>query len=155
MVAMLRLRALSIVLAVVVLAACGGKARQSAAPPSTTAPSTTPAGAPGVLQAEATSAASGDIPDNQVFLVFRNTAAGYSLRYPEGWAQQGGRTRVTFRDKNNIVRVVVVKGAATPATIRRDLAALHGAHIQSAATRDRRAPAPSRSSTRPRARQAP
>src|SRR5262249_60917441 len=38
----------------------------------------------------------------------------------------------TFRDKNNIVRVVVAKGAApTAAAIHAQVAALNGAHLQS------------------------
>jgi hypothetical protein len=54
------------------------------------------------------------------------------MKYPEGWAQQGNGARVTFRDKNNIVRVVVTSGAApTAASIRRDLAHLHAVHVQS------------------------
>lgn len=53
------------------------------------------------------------------------------MKYPEGWAQRGSGARVTFRDKNNIVRVVVSSGAApTVASIRRDLARLHGVHMQ-------------------------
>ena len=45
------------------------------------------------------------------------------MKYPEGWAQQGNGARVTFRDKNNIVRIVVAKGPpATVASARRDLA---------------------------------
>ena len=85
----------------------------------TTSPART---GPGALQAEANSAAAGDIPDNQVFLVFSNRAAGYSMKYPEGWAQQGSGERVTFRDKNNIVRVVVARGAVpTAANVRSDL----------------------------------
>src|SRR5207302_14713 len=88
-------------------------APRAAAPrPAKTAPSQ---GGVGALQAEARSAATGDIPDNQVFLVFRNRAAGYSLKYPEGWAQSGSGSRVTFRDKNNIVRIVV--GTGSPPTI--------------------------------------
>ena len=80
------------------------------------------------MQAEANSAAAGDIPDNQVFLVFRN-AAGYSMKYPEGWAQQGSGDQVTFRDKNNIVRIVLAAGAApTLASVSADLGA---AHVQS------------------------
>jgi hypothetical protein len=62
---------------------------------------------PGPLQGEAGSAATGDIPDNQVFLVFKNARTGYSMKYPEGWAQTGSATAVVFRDKNNIVRIVV------------------------------------------------
>jgi hypothetical protein len=109
--------------AVAVAPACGGSGQSSApptpSPPAQTAPTTgtgtrstptTTSGAPGALQAEATAAATGDIPDNQAFLVFRNAAGGYSIKYPEGWAQQGSGKQVTFRDKNNIVRIVVEPG---------------------------------------------
>ena len=86
---------------------------------------------PNALQAEANSAAAGDIPDNQVFLVFRNGNAGWSMRYPEGWAQSGSAARVMFRDKNNIVRVVVTKGASpSPDRVRRDVAQLRGARVK-------------------------
>ena len=123
-------------LASLVAAGCGSGGHKSAAASTTgastagtTAASTThstgtsPASTgPGALQAEANSAAAGDIPDNQVFLVFSNRAAGYSMKYPEGWAQQGSGERVTFRDKNNIVRVVVARGAVpTAANVRSDL----------------------------------
>ena len=85
------------------------------------------------LQAEATSAATGDIPDNQVFIHFHDAAAAYSMKYPEGWAQQGTGGRVTFRDKNNIVRVVVTAGGPlTVASIRTDLRRLGGARVRSA-----------------------
>jgi hypothetical protein len=106
-----------------------------ATPPATTHSSTTTAPAstgPGALQAEANSAAAGDIPDNQVFLVFVNHAARYSMKYPEGWAQQGSAGQVTFRDKNNIVRIVVGRGAApTQASVRADVAHLGTATVQS------------------------
>jgi hypothetical protein len=100
-------------------AGCGSSSKSSApttAPAPTTtapapAPATTAAAPPSALQAEATSKAAGDIPDNQVFLTYRNAAAGYSMKYPEGWAQQGGGKTVTIRDKNNIVRVVVQRDA--------------------------------------------
>ena len=53
------------------------------------------------------------------------------MKYPEGWAQQGAGARVTFRDKNNIVRVVVAPGAPpTAASVRADLRRLSGAHVQ-------------------------
>jgi len=111
--------ALPLVLAALFLAGCGG-AKQSvstaapttaAVPPTTTAPQVTTSASPSPLAPEAQAAATGDIPDNQVFLTFRNTAAGYSLKYPEGWAQQGSGPQVTIRDKNNIVRIVVSSGA--------------------------------------------
>ena len=93
---------------------------------------TTTSSAASALQAEANSAATGDIPDNQVFINFRDAAEPYSMKYPEGWAQQGAGARVTFRDKNNIVRVVVAPGARrTAASVRADLRRLTGAHVQS------------------------
>jgi hypothetical protein len=70
--------------------------------------------AAGALSAEAKSAATGDIPDNQVFLQFNNRAAGYSIKYPEGWTQSGAGADVTFRSKNNVVHVVISPGAAPP-----------------------------------------
>ncbi|MGH2934199.1 MAG: hypothetical protein ACRDL2_06745 [Gaiellaceae bacterium] len=128
---------------VVVLAAAGcgsgGKSpapSTTAAPPATTtAPATTSGGAAtsgaGALQAEANATAAGDIPDNQVFLVFRDPRAGYSMKYPEGWAQQGAGDRVSFRDKNNIIRAVVSAGPAwTRAGVQADVRALKGARVQ-------------------------
>jgi len=118
------------------LAACSGS--RPSAPPTTTPaasppppPTTTAQSGPGALQAEANSAAAGDIPDNQVFLVFRNGAAHYSMKYPEGWAQQGSDGKVMFRDKNNVVRIVVAHdGAATAASVRAGLSRLRGVSVQ-------------------------
>jgi hypothetical protein len=125
------------------LSACGGSPKTNAPVTSTTASSTqtitstqtttTSAAAttPTALQAEATAAAAGDIPDNQAFIVFSNAAAGYSMKYPEGWAQQGSGSQVTFRNNNNIVRVVVERRAPpSVAAITRELTSLHGAHVQ-------------------------
>jgi hypothetical protein len=116
------LRILLFVVALAALAACGGS-HSSSAPATTTtvsppAPATT-AAAPSQLTPEAQAATTGDIPDNQVFLTFRNTAAGYSMKYPEGWAQQGAGAQVTFRDKNNIVRIDVAQAPKpTTATVK-------------------------------------
>jgi hypothetical protein len=138
-----RLLLVPVALSIVVAAGCGGAGRQ-AAPPTTSSPLTTsvpPAGGTspsagggtGALQAEGNAAAAGDIPDNQVFLVFRNATAGYSMKYPEGWAQQGSGDRVVFRDKNNIVRIVVGQGMApTKAGVQAEVSGLTAAHIQSA-----------------------
>jgi hypothetical protein len=68
-----------------------------------------------VLAADARSAATGDIPDTQVFLVFTDHAAGWSMKYPEGWTRSGSGPAVTFRDKNNLVHVAVAKQAAPSA----------------------------------------
>jgi hypothetical protein len=100
-------------------ATAGTTVPQPAGGHTNTAPATPPVGA---LQAEANAAAAGDIPDNQVFLVFKNTATGYTIKYPEGWALQGSAGHVVIRDKNNIVRVVVSPGrAATPSSVRHEL----------------------------------
>ncbi len=119
------------------LAGCGGAAKKGtpspSTPPASTAPAATEAstGGASALQAEATSATAGDIPDNQVFLTFQDPAAGYSIKYPEGWAQSGSGSSVTFRDKNNIVRVVVTKAPTpTAAGIRSDLSRLAGARVE-------------------------
>jgi hypothetical protein len=74
--------------------------------------STTGAGA---LSAEARSAATGDIPDNQVFLLYSNPAPRYSMKYPEGWTVSGSGNEVTMRQKNNVVHIVVESAPARPA----------------------------------------
>lgn len=79
------------------------------------------------LSADARSAATGDIPDNQNFLTFVNAKGGYSIRYPEGWAQSGAGRDVTFRDKNNLVHIVIGRGGApSVAGVRTELAKLRG-----------------------------
>lgn len=68
----------------------------------------------------------GDIPDNQVFVTFVSRPAGWSIKYPEGWAQQGKGVHVTFRDKDSAVSVVVSHGPApTVAAVRRGTTTLH------------------------------
>ena len=146
--------------AALAVAACGGSGTSGySSPPATTAPATTatatarsapPATAsskpkqhaspPGALQAEANSAAAGDIPDNQVFLVFRNGRGRLLDEVPGGvGAARLRQARSSFRDKNNIVRVVVGTGAApTNATVRARAARLTGAHVAGGPQRDRR-----------------
>jgi hypothetical protein len=75
-------------LAILAMAGCGGSSKQ----------------------ADTGSAATGDIPDNQVFLTFQDRSAGYAIKYPEGWTRQGAAGSVTFRDKDNFIRVVVGRG---------------------------------------------
>jgi hypothetical protein len=76
----------------------------------------------GAFQVAAASAATtGDIPDNQVFLTYHNKAAGYSIKYPEGWGRQGAGTRVTFVDKNNWVKIVIGKGGIRSLAVKKDL----------------------------------
>jgi hypothetical protein len=101
-------------------AGCGSSSSSSSGGPvpTTTSPSTTQvptqSGESGSAEApsEAESAATGDIPDNQVFLVYRDPAAGYSIRYPEGWARKGAGSNLTFREKANVIHLTIRKGAA-------------------------------------------
>jgi hypothetical protein len=79
----------------------------------------------GALSAEAQSVATGDIPDNQVFLTFTDPVGGYSMSYPEGWTRKGEGRNLTFSDKNNIVHVVVGTGPVpTVASVQSELIAL-------------------------------
>jgi hypothetical protein len=100
----------------VLTAGCGGGSSGTAsqAKPSQPPATTTASGAqsPGALTVETQQTAAGDIPDNQVFLTFHDAAAGYSIKFPEGWAQRGAASPVTFQDKNNLVRVTVAQGGA-------------------------------------------
>jgi hypothetical protein len=122
-------------LGALLIAGCGSSSGSSSATPSGGSAVTgnssgqPPAGSSGsgagALSADARSAATGDIPDNQVFLVFTNAAAGYSMKYPEGWTQSGSGHDVTFRDKNNLVHVLVGSGAPpTTASVAAQLTAL-------------------------------
>jgi hypothetical protein len=126
-------RAAPILLLLAALAAGCGSSKQVAS--STQAPTTTtaaPTQGAGALQAEAQSAATGDIPDNQAFVVLDDPGAGYRIKYPEGWAQSGGGKLVVIRDKNNIIRAVVRPGALpTTGAVNRELAALPGVHVES------------------------
>lgn len=133
------------VLALVAAAAgCGSSSSKGPAPAPAAAAATTtralatttaPASAAGALTAEAQAAAAGDIPDNQVFLAFRNSGAGYSIRYPEGWLQRGSGQNVTFQDKNNRIRIVVGNGPAfTADSVNADVAALKSGNASFQAT---------------------
>jgi asparagine N-glycosylation enzyme membrane subunit Stt3 len=83
----------------------------------------------GALSAEAQSAATGDIPDNQVFLVYHNPSAGYTIKYPEGWTIVGSGKDVRFKDKNNLVHIVAGSGPApTAASASAQLTALKRAN---------------------------
>jgi hypothetical protein len=75
-------------------------------------PASGPAEGQEAAPSEAQAAATGDIPDNQMFLLFRDPQAGYSIRYPEGWARKGSANDVTFQEKANVIHVAVHKGAA-------------------------------------------
>jgi hypothetical protein len=104
------------------LTACGGSSSSGAgASPAgssssgagaSPAGSSTQASGAGALAADAKSAATGDIPDNQNFLTYRNASPRFSIVYPEGWTVKQAKDGVTFRDKNNLVRIAVALGVA-------------------------------------------
>jgi hypothetical protein len=121
-----RLWALPAVAAVAIavpLAGCGGGGSSSstaASSPATSSSTTTTTAAAGKASCgssvtassnEAASTAQGDIPDNQQFLTFQNSPAGYSIKYPEGWARSGSGTNVTFQDKSNVITIQVSAGS--------------------------------------------
>jgi hypothetical protein len=113
--------------AALVLAGGCGSSSSSSSTSTSAAPTTAPAegGGAAALSAEAKSAATGDIPDNQVFLTYTSSSGGYAMLYPEGWALKGSGTGVRISDKNNIVRVVLTgDGAPTAASVTAELNAL-------------------------------
>ncbi len=92
---------------------CGGASKNpgsvNAGGAGQSAGSSGPAGSASV-PSDAQSAATGDIPDNQAFLTFTDRAAGYSIRYPEGWTQRNGAGEATFQDRANAIHVAVLSG---------------------------------------------
>lgn len=107
--------AVTALLAALFLAACGSSGGGSGLTDETKATTSSGSAAAestqgGEAPSEAESAATGDIPDNQTFLVFHDSPAGYSIRYPEGWARKGSGTDVTFREKANVIHIVVRNG---------------------------------------------
>ena len=95
----------AVVMAGLLVAGCGGSGSSTS-----TAASTSSAGTTSAVPSEAQAAATGDIPDNQTFLLFHDPKAGYSIRYPEGWARKGSGNDVTFEEKANVIHVFVRKG---------------------------------------------
>ena len=109
------------VAAALVAGGCGGGSGKGSSSSATKSP--------GALSAEAQSAATGDIPDNQVFLVFHDSRAGYAIKYPEGWTIIGSGKDVKFKDKNNLVHILAGAGPApTPASASAELAKLKRAN---------------------------
>jgi len=131
-----KLRPACAIVALLLIAGCGSSVTSSTSTPasagapaagasSSASPGASSSAAPGALAADATSAATGDIPDNQVFLVFTNESARYSIKYPEGWTQSGSGRDVTFHSKNNVVHLLIGAGAGpTAASVTAQLKAL-------------------------------
>ena len=99
-----------------VSASSGGSSRPSGAP-STTASATTTTSDPttragstqSALQAEAHSAATGDIPDKQVFLTYRDPKAGWSMKYPEGSAESRSASNLVLGQEQHRSRPCFIR----------------------------------------------
>lgn len=66
--------------------------------------------------------APGDIPDNQVFVPYKDTGGRYVVSVPEGWARTDLANGVSFTDKNNIITIEVMSlpSAPTVASVKAD-----------------------------------
>lgn len=56
----------------------------------------------------------GDIPDDQVFVVFTAASGDYSVKVPEGWARTDTAASTTFTDKLNSISVEQASAATAP-----------------------------------------
>lgn len=108
----------------VVIAACGPAGGTAVTAPPTAGPGSTGSGASAPLQtataatgsspAESQAAdvgtTSGDVPDNAVFLTYRDPKLGFSVQYVEGWQVSSVGDGVSIRDKDSSETVQVVSG---------------------------------------------
>src|SRR2546426_11453262 len=69
--------------ALVVAAGCAN--RTTAPTPSSASGAPTGTSSPAASQEADTGTTSGDVPDNAVFLTYRDPKLGYSIQYVEGW----------------------------------------------------------------------
>jgi hypothetical protein len=82
----------------------------------------------------------GDIPDDQVFIVYASPL-GFALKVPEGWARTDRADGVVFADKYGKIEVAVTTGdLPTPKTAADAIkASIRAVDIKTAATADRSA----------------
>ena len=99
------------------LGGCGGAtpgANSSATTQPNTSSSTVPNGSSTTVTVAPETLTPGDIPDTIAYVPYANTAGRYSFSHPEGWAQTGGGTQVTFSDKYNGVSADSVPASSAP-----------------------------------------
>jgi hypothetical protein len=107
-----------------VAAGCGSNSSSSSSSGHSSSSTTTPTKS-NPKTAEASPA--GDIPDNQAYVAYSPSGAGFAIKVPEGWAQAKAANVTTFTDKLNSISVEVVpaKAALTAAEAKKvDLAKL-------------------------------
>ncbi|MEU5109562.1 MULTISPECIES: hypothetical protein [unclassified Streptomyces] len=56
----------------------------------------------------------GDIPDNQAYVSYRPSGAGFTVKVPEGWARSSAHATTTFSDKLNTVKIGFAPASAAP-----------------------------------------
>src|ERR1700694_418398 len=93
-----------------VVAGCGSSKGTGTA----TSTATTVAGAPNPNAKEALPP--GDIPDNQVYVPYSSASGGYSVKYPQGWAQRQSAGTSTFMQNFNSIAVTSTKASTAPTT---------------------------------------
>lgn len=119
------LRSFLLVAVLLLGAGCGSSTSSPLSSSSSSAGASAAAEGGGALAADARSAATGDIPDNQNFLTFNVLRLRVSMLYPEGWTVREGTSEASITDKNNLVRITVSPGVApTTASVAAQLAAL-------------------------------
>ncbi|MER7792864.1 hypothetical protein [Streptomyces sp. NPDC097640] len=97
-------------LATAVLAGCSGGGGGSGSHSGSSASST--ADRPGPAPTE--SNPPGDIPDNQVYVSYRPSGAGFTLKVPEGWARSSAQATTAFSDKLNKIQIAYATTSAAP-----------------------------------------
>ena len=125
-------RILAALLLVALLGACAKTAPQSATTPSSPAGTTPAATAPAATTSTATSgtpatapsstekpapvdsAVPGDIPDTTQFVAHRSDAGHFTIKVPEGWAEQSGGSSVTYSATVNTITIAWMPAAAAP-----------------------------------------
>jgi hypothetical protein len=98
------------------LGACsssGGTSPSGAPAPS---PSPASAGSVSTVTAAPETNTPGDIPDTIAYIPYTNVSGGYTFTHPEGWAQTGQGSSVTFTDKYNGVAADGLAAKAQPTT---------------------------------------
>jgi hypothetical protein len=94
-------------------ASSSSSAADSAAPSaSSTAAASQDEASQGPDTGTGTGTSSGDVPDNAVFLTYRDTNLGYSIQYVEGWQVAQAADGVAIRDKDSSETVRIVRGVS-------------------------------------------
>jgi hypothetical protein len=98
------------------LAACGGGSETAARTTTTglSTPKTSGSGPSTTVTIAPETPTPGDIPDTVAYVPYSNAPGGYTFSHPEGWAQSGQGTSVSFTDKYNGASASVVAATVAP-----------------------------------------